>query len=178
MFTRSKSYYWFLSLFIASSLLVLMTKIVWPGKIRLFTVQSGSMSPVISPGDLILIREESNYRVGDIITFTDPFLAKKTTTHRIVEINHLNNKQLYITKGDANSVNDPHLIESSLVLGRVFKKVDRLGFVLDFVSGWKGRALLLFIPALVIISQELKMIIFEIKKEKQEESHDKKMPNN
>ncbi|MDD5073778.1 MAG: signal peptidase I [Candidatus Shapirobacteria bacterium] len=170
MFTRNKSYRWFFLLFIFSSLLVLMTKITWPGKIRLFTVQSGSMAPAINPGDLILVREEPFYQVGDIITFADFSLVKRTTTHRIVEINWLDEKQFYLTKGDANPVNDPYLIEPGLVLGKVFKRVNRLGFVFDFISSREGKIFLLFIPALVIVGQELMVIIFEIKKESQERS--------
>lgn len=63
-------------------------------------VTTGSMEPTISSEELIIIHNKNSYKKGDIITYIDEdgFMI----THRIIEIN----SDTFITKGDANNVED------------------------------------------------------------------------
>ena len=55
---------------------------------RFFIVRSGSMTPTIKTGSVVLVSIRKDYKVGDIITFVgdhrDTFGG--TTTHRLVKI--------------------------------------------------------------------------------------------
>ena len=75
-------------------------------------VTTGSMSPQINPGELIIIKEYTNYQVGDIVTYKvdDEHLI----THRIIE----KQDNQIITKGDFNNiVDDP--ININQIQGKV-----------------------------------------------------------
>ena len=88
-------------------------------------VGTGSMEPEIKTGELIIIKEESNYKKGDVITFVDKdgFL----TTHRIIE---MKNKNL-ITKGDSNDLEDEEIIIEN-VKGKVVLHSKILGIFMYY----------------------------------------------
>lgn len=90
-------------------------------------VLSGSMEPAFSKGDLLLIHREDEYSVGDIITFLD---GDALTTHRIMEVKNHG----YVTKGDANNVQDRELIPAGHVVGRVAAVVPGIGNVVLFLK--------------------------------------------
>ena len=77
-----------------------------------YTVMSGSMSPALSPGDLIIVKEEV-IGVGDMVTVE---FGDFTFTHRIVDILE---GDLFKLKGDANEEPDPGFIEASQIIGKV-----------------------------------------------------------
>lgn len=70
-------------------------------------VLSGSMSPTFEAGDMILLRkvDTDELKVGDVICFTE---EETVVTHRIMEIQATEDDgtPVYITKGDANNVED------------------------------------------------------------------------
>ena len=77
-------------------------------------VETGSMEPSISAGDLIFIQEKEQYFVGDIITFFDSS-HNEYVTHRII----FTSEQGYVTKGDANSGQDLFTVPQGAVVGKV-----------------------------------------------------------
>jgi len=62
-------------------------------------VLSGSMEPTLSPGDLLIIREQAHYETGDIVVFQNGIMP---VVHRIVSISD----ETVTTCGDANNTND------------------------------------------------------------------------
>jgi signal peptidase I len=69
------------------------------------TEHSNSMVPYLHRGDLIFSRPISagQARVGEVITFDDPYFRGVRLTHRVRSIRHLPHDRLaFITKGDAN----------------------------------------------------------------------------
>lgn len=108
-------------------------------------VISGSMEPTIHTGSLVLIdTKDKDVKKGDIVAFRK---AGVFVTHRIVETR----AEGYITKGDANSSDDPGMIgkenlEGTTILavpyaGRVLKAVN-LAWLRDITAyefGSKGR---------------------------------------
>lgn len=84
-----------------------------------FNVSTGSMAPFINENDLIIIKDNNNYQVGDVITYkeNDSFV-----THRIISIDDDN----IITKGDANNAVDK-VISKSSVIGMLIKVIPKAG---------------------------------------------------
>ena len=93
---------------------------------KMYYVESGSMSPTINVGSLIVVEgmRGDNINVQDIITFkTDDGTV---VTHRLVAIN--NDGKDYVTRGDANSTDDPMPIGKENIIGKV-------KFTVPFVGG-------------------------------------------
>ena len=94
---------------------------------KLLTVTSGSMSPQIPTGSLLLIRPTSfeNIQEGDVVTYR---LADGQTlvTHRVVEKDA--GRGNLTTKGDANETVDLVKVPASRVEGKVVLSVPSLGY--------------------------------------------------
>src|SRR5690606_31646537 len=75
-----------------------------PGNWKALSIQTGSMEPVLSPGDLIIVRKQpvAAYNPGDIVTFINPGNRSQTVTHRILEKADGPYRSVFTTKGDAN----------------------------------------------------------------------------
>lgn len=136
-----------------------------PGNFEVKIVKSGSMEPAIPTGALVVIKPQAAYVVGDVITFGEDSKTKVPTTHRIVGIDPptgLGQGALYTTKGDANEEADPKPVANREVVGKVLLAVPYAGFVLDSARRPWGFALLVGLPALLIILDELLNIITEV----------------
>lgn len=68
----------------------------------LLTIETGSMSGTFEIGDMILIKDTNDYKIGDIITFL-PEGDTIPTTHRIINYGE---DGTFVTKGDANNTKD------------------------------------------------------------------------
>ncbi|QTG79497.1 signal peptidase I [Arthrobacter crystallopoietes] len=73
------------------------------------TMLTGSMSPLINPGDVVVTApvDVADLAVGDIITYHIPIEDHRVETHRIVEITTDGGATAVRTKGDANNGVDP-----------------------------------------------------------------------
>ena len=92
-------------------------------------VASGSMSPAINKGDVVIIdkiskEKYSNIKKGDILAFK---YDKVTIVHRVVNVVKNNNKYFFYTKGDANNHEDNFIIEEDMVIGVVPVKIPWIG---------------------------------------------------
>jgi signal peptidase len=125
-------------------------------------VKSGSMEPAIKTGGIVTIRPVSEYKVGDVITFTSSG-ADIPTTHRIVGTEFLDGVTQFVTKGDANEERDTALVLPKDVVGKVLFTVPYLGFILDFARQPIGFGLLVGIPAFLIIFDEIDKIVREMR---------------
>jgi len=99
-----------------------------------FTVLTGSMTPAISPGSVIFVIETpaENIKINDILTFYDTNKANKSddiiTTHRVTGIERKDSEHFYITRGDANNIDDLPVSYKN-VIGRVIFSLPFLGFL-------------------------------------------------
>jgi signal peptidase len=121
------------------------------------------MEPAIKTGSIIAVKPVENYKIGDIITFKRRG-EKDLTTHRIVEMRVEQGSPIYTTQGDANNAPDMREVKESEVTGKALFAVPYLGYAVDFAKKPVGFALLIIIPALLIIGDEIKKIIKEVKK--------------
>lgn len=102
-------------------------------KMDMKVVETGSMAPTIKPYSLIYIKpydKFEDYRVGDIVTFTDNY-QQKSFTHRIVEIDE--QTQSFVTKGDANEENDLGKTSAEYAEGKVEATIPYLGYLVKFL---------------------------------------------
>ncbi len=126
-------------------------------------VRSGSMSPAIPTGSVVLIQPQSSYNVGDVITFGNDSPTSIPTSHRIVSERSEGTMWYYTTKGDANNAPDHGETTSNKVIGRVTFSLPYVGYILAFSKTRLGFSLLVLIPAALIIVYELIGIITEMK---------------
>ena len=126
---------------------------------KLFSVQTGSMIPALEPGDLTVVTRVPTDALipGDIVTFVNPDDAKQTITHRIVELPNVMNGDRFVTKGDANNATDAPILPGAII-GKVDAHVPYVGYAVDFVRQPLGLLLIVYIPALLIIIEEIRRL--------------------
>jgi signal peptidase len=111
---------------------VLCVLVVWASTgllgLRATTILSGSMSPSLKVGDMVLVREvpASSVRPGDVIQF---WRDGEAVVHRVVEVRQEGGSWSFITKGDANSSPDPTPVSSSQLMGKVVLQLPRVGWL-------------------------------------------------
>ena len=107
------------------------------------TVKTGSMSGTIEIGDLIIIKDTGDYKIGDIVTFLQKG-DSIPTTHRIIDSREDGS---FITKGDANNVQDALPVSKDIIFGEVVKVLPEVGLFAERVQseGW------IYIVALLVI---------------------------
>lgn len=147
--------------------IVALSSLNLPNGIKLFAVKSGSMRPAIPVGSIVAVQPQERYRIKDVVTYKreeDRKISNPefTTTHRIVEIKKKDNKNYYITKGDANNAPDGKLIDKDLIIGKVIFYIPFLGYPVSFAKKPFGFAMLVIIPASIIIYSEIINIKNEI----------------
>ena len=129
---------------------------VFPGLVGAdfsYTVMSGSMSPALNPGDLIIVKsvDPEEIDIGDMVTVkSEEFIY----THRVFE--KINGK--FRLKGDANEDPDPNLVEPSQIIGKVI-----LVFPFSHLYTPYGFISALVLPASLIIGRQMH-IIYEFTK--------------
>ena len=109
---------------------------------RIYKIASGSMRPILNVGEVILIKDNLDYKKGDIITYKR---NNHYITHRIIQIN----EDEIITKGDNNNTNDDSILKED-VIGKVVLKLKVMGF-LYFLLNKPFTWLLAFMIGIVII---------------------------
>jgi signal peptidase I len=127
---------------------------------RPVAVYSGSMAPTIAVGALALDRpiDAGQVKVGDVITFSDPYLRGRLVTHRVVQILHTKEGRAYHTKGDANPSRDPWTIRLTGQVGRVAFDVPLAGYALTYAHTREVRGTLIFVAAVLVLIGLLRRI--------------------
>lgn len=127
---------------------------------RPVAVYSGSMVPTLRIGSVAVDRPvaASSVRVGDVITFSDPYVPDRLVTHRVVRIFHTKKGTAYRTKGDANSSPDPWTIRLPDRVGRVEFAVPGVGYVLWYAHTREVRTALIALAAVLILAALLRRI--------------------
>ena len=168
----SKTIYYICLAFAGSIILLIVISIIpVPGNFKVLTVLSGSMEPAIKTGSVVFVKPahstgsgQADYKIGDIITFGDQEGSEALTTHRIVEIEIEDGKTLYTVKGDANNAADTRKVPSENVVGKTLFSIPFLGYLLNFAKQPIGFILLIWVPAIIIIWEEIEKIRKELKR--------------
>ena len=111
-------------------------------------VLSGSMEPEYPIGSLLYVNQHNldDIKIGDAITF---YIDESTlVTHRVVGIDE--SSCTYITKGDANEVNDGSPVSFDDVLGVPIMNIPKLGGVADWLSHKSGK--IIYVTAIIVVT--------------------------
>lgn len=133
-------------------------------------VLSGSMEPELSKGDLIIVKDNVDYRVGDVVVFQD---ADMLVVHRIIAMDDGS----VTTKGDANPVADePAPLDA--IKGKVTASIPYVGTLVNILKSPLGTVLIIVAVILLLeiprrrekqkADEERQKIIDEIRKLKDE----------
>jgi len=158
---------------IATALLLVVSVLPIPGGIKSYVVLSGSMEPAIRTGSVVFIIPQKQYKIGDIVTFGQATKTQAPTTHRIVDTKFINGAQAFITKGDANNANDQRDVPATEIQGLVFLTIPLMGYVINFARNPIVFISIIALCAILIIVDQAKSIMAEMKKEKTEKSSTK-----
>lgn len=157
-------YYLFFVCIAVIALFLIASMIPITGNYKIMIVQSGSMEPAIKMGSIVIIKPIEDYKINDIITFGPNTKTKPSITHRIYDIKVVGDQPVYITKGDINNAPDQKEITGKEIIGKVLFSVPYIGYAVDTAKKPWGFAAIIIVPALLIIFDEGKKIIREIKK--------------
>ena len=119
---------------------------------------TGSMEPTISPGDVVIDEEipPTEAQVGDIVTFRDPEQQSKMLTHRVASTRTLKDGRVaFVTQGDANNTQERWRVPADGQIGRVMYTVPWVGHVAVFARTRLGWILLIGVPLLLVLGEEL-----------------------
>lgn len=151
------------------------------GSTKFLIVLSGSMSPIMNTGDLVVVTlvDQRSINVGDIIAYTPPKVKNDNViiyytplvkddnviiTHRVVEIIKEDDEGdlSFRTKGDANEDVDIYTVDATDLVGKATFVLPFLGYFFHYVRENKLFLLLLVIaPAMLIIMDEVRKIMIQ-----------------
>ena len=128
---------WWCVLAIVVALLVNVIGAKMSGKVpsvfgySVLNIVSGSMEDEIPSGSYILIKKTDAGKIekGDVICFysTDPKIYGLPNTHRVVEEPIVTENGIeFVTKGDANPINDKQTAKGDRIVGVYVKRLDGL----------------------------------------------------
>lgn len=148
-----------------------------------FSIQSDSMAPTFSMGDLIISKEVDdvdNLKIGDVITYSTVITdnngnsIRSYNTHRIYDITYNENKTIenFITMGDAVGTEDNVVVLPDEIIAKQVNsgvdadgnrleglKIANFGSALNFLQSRTGFMICIIIPlALFFIWQIYKLI--------------------
>ncbi len=122
-------------------------------------VLTGSMEPVFDGGDLIFIRtaEAEDIQVGDIISFFDPAgNGSSVVTHRVQEIVNQDGEIKFITKGDANNVEDRLAVRAQNLIGTYTGfHIPGAGHIAIFMQTTAGLIVCVILPVLLLVAYDI-----------------------
>jgi signal peptidase I len=115
-------------------------------------VRSGSMSPTIPTGSIVVYTKiaSAKVKVGDVIVFSKPDDPTEKVTHRVYQIGHSATGEYFVTKGDANGTPDDWRVPA-VGTGWIARfHVPSIGYALVYMQSTLARLLLLVIPAVLL----------------------------
>ncbi|WP_213816917.1 signal peptidase I [Glaciihabitans sp. dw_435] len=134
-----------------------------------YTVLTGSMTPVMPPGTMVVVRpvDFGSIRVGDVVTYQIESGQPAVVTHRVVAINISSQNTTLTTRGDANPVADAKPVMEAQVRGTVWYWVPMVGYLTSMASGG-DRQVLAQIAGGALIAYALFVLIAAIRTSRRE----------
>lgn len=114
---------------------------------QFMTVLSGSMEPLLEPGDLIIIKQTNQAERNDVVTYQKS--NNTYVTHRVTEIVKENGTTALRTKGDANNVADADLVHLDQLVGTLAFTIPNGGYIIQFLKSPIG--IITVISAFIVV---------------------------
>ena len=132
------------------------------GGYRIFTVATGSMVPKYEVSDILIAKEiePSEIKVEDDIVYKgeEGSFKDKVVTHQVISIREENGEYRYITKGIANTAEDPEIGENQ-IYGKIIYKVKSLSFIGKMIANIYVFYFVIFIPIALLVFKQIKNIV-------------------
>lgn len=109
--------------------------------IQLHTVTTGSMRPGINPGAVVVTHATTmgTLTKGNVIIYFDSQI-NDVIAHRIISITDKGQQVSIVTKGDANALPDPTILEfKSTKVAKVGWVIPKAGFLVSFLHSTAGK---------------------------------------
>lgn len=142
-----------------------------------FRVMTGSMEPEIREDSLLVVQKTPPEDIvpGDVISFfsPDPMLEGAVNTHRVMRVEKENGRIQFITKGDANVIEDTYPVDASALVGRVVFQSYGLGRAVSLLANPLVFGIIILLPLLIILLMNLYRavrIAADIAKKEEEEA--------
>lgn len=139
------------------------------GGYGLYTVLTGSMIPRYNVADMILTKkvEAANINKGDDVVYEGASgdVNGRIVTHEIIRKEYRDGKYYFVTKGIANSLEDPEISEDQ-ILGVVQRRLPVLSFCSHIINNPYGFYFIIFVPFVIYVFFEVIDISKEVKKAK------------
>ena len=124
-------------------IIIVMAVIYVPGLagFKSYRVLSASMEPEYHVGSMVYVKKvaEDEIKTGDVITF---YVNDNTlVTHRVVGRDSDNGG--FITRGDANEVNDGGVALFDNIVGKVVINIPLLGYILSWIGTLYGKCIVI-----------------------------------
>lgn len=118
-----------------------------------YAVQSGSMTPTIRTGDLVISRpiHPDEAQIGDIVMFKDPGRSGELISHRVRAVHLHGGRAYFVTRGDANTGFERWNVPQSGSIGEIVYRLPKLGYVIGGVNSPAGKLLLVALPATLLL---------------------------
>lgn len=125
---------------------------------RTFVIVSNSMSPELTIGDVILVKQKpiKDITFGDIISYKGMSgdFEGKIITHKVEQIKEEDNHTIFYTRGEANTALDPAVYDDQ-VYGVVIYKFIFFSIISKIIRNTFGFILLIVIPLIYIYYSEI-----------------------
>jgi signal peptidase I len=128
---------------------------------NMYFVRSGSMTPNIKIGDLVISGPVGgplthDIQVGTVITYE--LKPGERVTHRVIAIG---DDQVMTTQGDNSESPDPKPVQMSQVRGIYLMKIPSFGYLTSFIRTKIGWYVAIIVPAIVLVGWIVKDIVRE-----------------
>lgn len=102
-----------------------------------YTIKTGSMTPGLPPGTLIVVRpvDPADIGIGAVITYQLHSGDPTVVTHRVVGVTRIDGEPAFQTRGDANNAPDSEWVRGVQVKGKFWYRVPYAGRIGTFVTG-------------------------------------------
>ncbi len=135
-------------------------------------VKSGSMSPTIEEGDLIILHatdKKYDYKKNEIITFWEKGAGSVLITHRIIDVTKDDNGNVaYVTQGDFNATQDRNLVHAEDIVGVYQNRLPGLGRIALFMQTIPGIIICVVLPLAIFVVYDILRRRYISKKEQTE----------
>lgn len=140
--------------------LILISTIIFINSytLKIFRVASASMEPTIKKDSVIVVKEDLNYKVGDIVTYKT-LQNTYPVTHKIIKILKIQDKYYFNFKGDANENPDPYPVLETEIIGKYVFAIPYLGRVSQFFTDPKNLFIFLSIPTGLVSGKMFKKFL-------------------
>ncbi len=129
------------------------------GGVAPMIVLTESMSPLFDGGDLIFIRtaEAEDIQADHIISFFDPAgNGTSVVTHRVLEVIKEDGEIKFITKGDANNVEDRLAVRAQNLIGTYTGfRIPGAGHIAMFMQTTAGLIVCVILPILLLVGYDI-----------------------